>query len=132
MNRFSKSLSAVTILAIGLISVPALWAADETENAAESRSVRVTSFRGHPPFKRRFVSPEENVELARFEETSSEPAAEGESVRTVDYRGRPPFQRKILSAEEVAELARFEETESSDEDDRPRRRGAPGKPGFRR
>ncbi|NNE34442.1 MAG: hypothetical protein HKN13_04360 [Rhodothermales bacterium] len=130
MNRYSKHLTAAIALAFGLLSVTTLWAADETDTAANASSIRVTNFRGHPPFKRRFLSSEETAELARFEESSSEPTAE--SVRTADYRGRPPFQRKILSSEEVADLARFEEASSSGEEVRSRRRGPPGKPGARR
>jgi hypothetical protein len=130
MNQFWKQFSAIAVLAIGLFSVPTLWAADDADSSARSSGVRVTDFRGHPPFKRRFLSSEETAELARFEEESSEPTAD--SVRTADYRGRPPFQRKILSSDEVAELARFEEASSSGEEVRSRRRGPPGKPGARR
>jgi len=130
MNRFSKHFTAATLLAFGFFSIPTLWAADETDTAANSSSIRVTDFRGHPPFKRRFLSSEETAELARFEETAAEPTAE--SVRVADYRGRPPFQRKVLSADEVADLARFEETSSSGAEDRGTRRGPPGKPGARR
>ena len=123
MNRFLKQFLSVTLLAIGLFSVPTSWAADDADSAASSSGVWVTDFRGHPPFKRRFVSSAETAELARFEEAAPEETAE--SVRVTDYRGRPPFQRRILSSEEVADLARFEETSSSDEADRSTRRGPP-------
>ena len=129
MNRFSKYFTAATVLAFGLFSIPTLWAADETDTAANTSSVRVTSFRGHPPFKRRFISSEDTAELARFEEAA--PETTPESVRVTDFRGRPPYQRKILSSEEVAELARFEETSASGDEDRPTRRGPPGKPASR-
>ncbi len=130
MSWFSKFSTAAAVLAFGLLSIPTLSAADDADEAANTSSVRVTSFRGHPPFKRRFISSEETAELARFEEAA--PETTPESVRVTDYRGRPPFQRKVLSSDEVAELARFEETSATEDEDRPTRRGPPGKPGARR
>jgi hypothetical protein len=107
--------------------------ADPVIRQIDENTVSITDFSGKPPFRRRTVKIDDLsvAEFARFEELSSEVAVDssriGETVTVVDFRGKPPFRRSVVQIDEanVAEFARFEEV--PDAQDRPRRRGAPGK-----
>ena len=129
MTRMFNQRLAAAALALVFSSAPALLSAQDADPSAKPSETMVTDFRGRPPFKREFVSSEELVDLARFEETTDAPS--GDDVRIVDYRGRPPFKREIVSSDEIADLARFEETDSTAETRRTRR-GPPGKMNSRR
>jgi hypothetical protein len=111
-------------------------AADPVMRQIDENTVSITDYKGKPPFRRRIVNIDDlsASEFARFEELGSEVAVDrsriGETVTVVDYRGKPPFRRSVVEIDEsnVVEFARFEEV-TEDAEDRPRRRGAPGK-GF--
>lgn len=134
MNWCLRLGSLVAVLAVTAFPAASLSAAEDSDAQVVSNDILVTEFRGRPPYKRQRVASSEVTELARFEETTSVSAES--RVQVVDFRGRPPYKREFVSSDEVADLARFEETgAASDEvisDDKPIRRGPPGKLTSRR
>ena len=114
--------SILISLAAAALTVPAIAANAAPEEGADNK-LRVTEFRGRPPFARHVI--QQSADLARFEETAAAPA-----VRETRFRGRPPFSRHARSSDTEADLARFEET--TQDAAKPRRRGPPGKMTSRR
>ena len=114
--------SILITLAAAALTVPAI-AANAAPDAGADNKLRVTEFRGRPPFARRVM--QQSADLARFEETAAAPA-----VRETRFRGRPPYSRNVSSPVADADLARFEET--TQDAAKPGRRGPPGKMTSRR
>lgn len=114
------------------IFAPLLANAQTVVRETSNGDLMVIEFRGKPPHKRRFISPD-NVELfARYSSMLNSVMVASESTARSGPPGKmttlDPIMLERIPASDISQFSRFEESEESTEDNtRAVRRGPPGK-----